>query len=112
MKIWAFILAGATLGYIILLVWRGGFLIATGEPTLIAFGAAIAVFPLLGLWFLWRELKFGFIMQSMGRAFASDPDGPGEWKQWYVSALEFDAARERRRARNAMREAARLFQRD
>jgi hypothetical protein len=109
MKIWAFILAGATFGYIALLAWRGAFLIATGDPVLIAFGAAIGVFPLLGLWFLWRELRFGFIMQAMGRAFIADPDVVGGWQEHYRTALEFDALRERRKAREAMREAARLF---
>lgn len=109
MKTWAFILAGALLGYIALLAWRGGFLIATGDPTLIVFGAAIAVFPVLGLWFLWRELRFGFTMQAMGRALTENPDVVGGWQEHYRSALEWDAVRERRKAREAMREAARLF---
>lgn len=109
MKIWAFVLAAATLGYIVLLLWRGTFLIATGDPVLIAFGAAIAVFPLLGLWFLWRELRLGFTMQAMGRKLTTGEAGDAPWVPWYEQAVALDADRERRKARNAMREAVRLF---
>jgi hypothetical protein len=117
MKVWAWILAAATLGYLVLLAWRGGFLIRSGDPMLIVFGLAIAVFPLLGLWFLWRELRFGYVMQAMGRQLAQEGGLAGQdtvqadsdWRDWYRLALHHDQARDRRKARAAMREAARLY---
>lgn len=36
-------------------------------------------------------------------------DNPEDWKSWYRFGLALDAARDRRRARAAMREARRLF---
>jgi hypothetical protein len=139
--VWAGILAAVTVVYVGFVAWRGWFLLGTGDPILVVFGLAIAVLPILGIWFLWRELRFGFAMQRMGRALASEGglpkddlprtaagrtelaaaderfvsaqqdavQRPEDWRVWYRLAIAYDDARDRRRAREAMREAIRLF---
>jgi hypothetical protein len=139
--VWAGILAAVTVVYIGFVAWRGWFLLGTGDPILVIFGLAIAVLPVLGIWFLWRELRFGFAMQRMGRTLADEGglpqddlprtpagraelaaadeqfafaqqeamDRPDDWRAWYRLAIAYDDARDRRRAREAMREAVRLF---
>ena len=66
------LLAAAVAIYAGFALWRGWFLLLTGDPVLIVFGVAIAVLPVLGAWMLYRELKFGWQMQAMGRQLASE----------------------------------------
>lgn len=68
----ALILAGAVAVYAGFALWRGWFLLQTGDPMLILFGLAIGVLPILGAWMLYRELKFGWATQSMGRQLAAE----------------------------------------
>lgn len=139
--VWAWLLAAVTAIYAGFVAWRGWFLIDSQDPVLILLGLAIAVLPVLGMWLLWRELRFGFAMQRLGRALAAEgglpvddlprsasgridlaaadarfdeaerdvTDRPGDWRAWYRLAIAYDDARDRRRAREAMREAVRLF---
>lgn len=139
--VWAWLLAAVTAVYVGFVAWRGWFLLGTGDPILVIFGLAIAVMPVLGVWFLWRELRFGFAMQRLGRALADEgglpqddlprtPSGraqlpaaderfeaakrdatehPEDWRAWYRLGIAYDDARDRRRAREAMRQAVRLF---
>ena len=90
---------------------------------------------------IYREVRFGFGMQAMGRALATSgelplddlpktPSGradrdaadarfavrqveveqyPQDWRAWYRLALAYDDARDRKRARGAMRQALALF---
>jgi tetratricopeptide (TPR) repeat protein len=141
-RVWAWILAAATLAYAGIAFWRGWFLLGSQDPTLIAFGIAIIALPILGVWVLWRELRFGFGMQRMGRALREQgelppddvprtPSGrvelaaaderfqlaheaveadPSRWQAWYLLGLAYDDARDRRRARAAMRRALDLFE--
>lgn len=66
------LLAGAVAVYAGFALWRGWFLVLTGDPMLIVFGLAIAVLPVLGAWMLYRELRFGWAMQAMGRQLAAE----------------------------------------
>jgi hypothetical protein len=66
------LLAAAVAIYAGFALWRGWFLLLTGDPALIVFGIAIAVLPVLGAWMLYRELKFGWQMQAMGRQLAAE----------------------------------------
>ena len=114
-----------------LAIWRGWFLLTSGNLTQTVFGLAIITIPLLGIWMIWRELDFGFAMQRMGRDMAehsalpeergrlprdeaealvdaaaqaveADPD---DWRAWYRLGIAQDQAHRRKLARAAMREA-------
>ena len=112
------------------------------DPLLIVqgMGWALIVFPLLGIWALAVELRFGFRAEALARRLEIDgglPDDelparvsgrvereaadaifaryalevqqhPESWPHWFRLALAYDASRDRRRARWAMREAMRL----
>lgn len=136
----AWILSIATLIYMAFALWRAWLLVATGDPIAVGLGIAIVVVPLIGVYLLWREIRFGYGMQRMGRELAAAgglpaddlpraPSGrplrdaadarfaerqaevesaPEDWRAWYRLALAYDDARDRKRARSAMRQALRL----
>lgn len=112
------------------------------EPVVIvqAMGWALIVFPLVGLWALVVELRFGFRAEALARRLEAEgglPEDelparvsgrvereaadtifaryarevqqhPDSWQHWFRLALAYDAGRDRRRARWAMREAMRI----
>ncbi len=140
-RVMAFILAIAAGIYAVFVFWRAWALFESGDPVAIALGLAIIVIPILGVWMLYREVKFGFGMQAMGRALGAEgglplddlpktPSGradrdaadlrfasrqteleaaPDDWRAWYRLALAYDDARDRKRARGAMRQALSRF---
>ena len=137
----AWLLTFATVVYMGFAVWRAWLLAGTGDPVAIVLGLAIIVIPAIGVYLLWREIRFGYGMQRMGRQLAEEgglpsddlpkaPSGrpdrdaadarfverqadaerdPQDWRNWYRLALAYDDARDRRRARAAMRQALRLY---
>ncbi|MDD2818960.1 MAG: hypothetical protein PHN51_09245 [Candidatus Nanopelagicales bacterium] len=140
-RVMAFVLAIAAAIYAVFVLWRAWSLFESGDPIAIALGAVIIVIPILGLWMIYREVKFGFGMQAMGRSLALTGDlpvddlpktasgradrdaadtrfaecqseveqSPQDWQAWYRLALAYDDARDRKRARGAMRQALALF---
>ena len=52
------VLAAVLVVYFGLVGDRGVILIEQGSPVTIAFGAAVLVLPLIGLWFLWHTTQF------------------------------------------------------
>lgn len=140
-RLMAIILAIAAAIYAGFVLWRAWALFESGDPVAIGLGVAIVVIPILGLWMLYRELRFGFGMQAMGQALASEgglprddlpktasgrsdrdaadarfvvraqevEQAPDDWRNWYLLALAYDEARDRKRARGAMRQALALF---
>lgn len=139
-RVLAWAMAVGLAAYLGFALWRGWFLLATGDPVGIALGLSVAVIPVIGGWLLWRELDFGFAMQRMGRELAAEgglppddlprtPSGrvereaadarfaqaraeaeaePADWRTWYRLAIAYDDARDRSRARAAMRRARAL----
>ena len=117
----AFILAGAIAVYLLILGQIGLELVRTGEPAAVGLGIAILVFPLLGAWVVWRELRFGFAMQRMAEARDAEAPAefesarerveqrPADWTAWFDLGIAYDAGGDRRRAREAMRHADGLF---
>lgn len=136
----AWILAAAVAVYLVFTAARAWVLIASGDPVPVLLGVAVIVIPLLGAWMLWRELRFGFRTQDLGRELGAEgglpvddlpraPSGrvdraaaderfpryeaevqadPEDWRAWYRLAIGYDDARDRKRARAAMRTAIRL----
>jgi len=136
----AWILAAAVAVYLVFTAARAWVLIASGDPVPVLLGLAVIVIPLIGAWMLWRELRFGFRTQELGRELGAEgglplddlpraPSGrvdrtaaderfpvyeaqvqadPDDWRAWYRLAIGYDDARDRKRARAAMRTAIRL----
>jgi hypothetical protein len=138
----SWILASAVAVYIVFAGLRAWALIVTGDPALIVFGVSVIVIPAIGVWVLWRELRFGMLTQQLGRRLGQegglpvddlprtasgriekDPAdarfaeyeqavqaAPEDWRCWYRLAMGYDDARDRKRARSAMRRAIELYQ--
>lgn len=51
-------------------------LIQTGELVAIGFGLAILILPLIGLWVVWRELKFGMTVERMAKVLEAEGNLP------------------------------------
>lgn len=134
-------MVAATSAYVAFALWRAWLLVESGNAVAIVLGIALLGLPLLGVWVLWREIRFGFAMQHMGRLLAQEgglpvddlpkaPSGrperdaadarfaerqaqveadPDDWRTWFRLALAYDDARDRKRARKAMRQALALF---
>ena len=138
---WAAFGMAALLGlYLVVVLGYAVRLISDPLPIVQAMGWALIVFPLLGMWALVVELRFGFRSAALARRLEAEgglPDDvlparvsgrvereaadaiferyalevqqhPESWPHWFRLALAYDASRDRRRARWAMREAIRL----
>ena len=108
----------------------------TATPVAIALSAAVSVVVAVSMLLVVRELLFGFEMAKLAKAADPLPElprtasgrfevepamaeyelaragveaAPTQWQEWYRLAHAYDAARDRKQARAAMREAARLF---
>ncbi|WP_019549196.1 hypothetical protein [Streptomyces sulphureus] len=57
-KITYFTLAAVLVAYFVLVGSRGWLLIQQGTPVTVAFGVAVLVLPLIGVWFLWKTTRF------------------------------------------------------
>jgi hypothetical protein len=64
-KIWVLIMSLLTTAYMILLGSRGVVLIADPNWIAKAMGLLILVFPILGIWSLFMELRFGLAAQDL-----------------------------------------------
>lgn len=84
-------------------------------------GVALLVLPVLGALFVVAEVRFGIETQRLARlagdvgdvadfdAVAVDAEAaPEDWRAWYRLALAYDAGRDSRRGRAAMRKAIAL----
>ena len=84
-------------------------------------GVALLVLPVLGALFIVAEVRFGIETQRLARlagdvgdvadfdAVAVDAEAaPEDWRAWYRLALAYDAGRDPRRGRAAMRKAIAL----
>ena len=107
--------------YLVVVLLYAARLIGDPLPIVQTMGWALVVLPLLGVWALAVELRFGFRSEAVtkryiaehGPAIAEDFDAaanrvrehPEQWTAWYLLALAYDAERDRRRARWALREA-------
>lgn len=139
-RLLSLLLGGAVAIYLVFIAARAWVLIASGDPVPVLLGVSVVVLPMIGAWYLWRELMFGLRTQAMGRELAGEgglpvddlprtPSGrieraaaddrfeayrqqaleqPDDWRSWYRLAIAYDDARDRRRAREAMRTAIRL----
>ena len=141
-RVWVVVLVGAVGAYIVLAGVRGWAFLDSGTLVGAALGVAVLIIPALGVWLVWREVRVGRQLQTIGRTLAEIGDLPvddfprtpsgrvqlpaaqewfareklrveqdeDDWAGWYRLGLAYDAARDRGRAREAMRESIRLAQ--
>ncbi|MEV5008142.1 hypothetical protein ACIQFZ_36135 [Streptomyces sp. NPDC093064] len=57
-KITYLVTAAVLVFYFVLVGSRGVMLIQYGTPVTVAFGIAVLILPLIGLWFLWKNTQF------------------------------------------------------
>lgn len=107
--------------YIAFASYQAVLLVATGEPLAITFGAALFVAPAIGIWSLFRELKFGreagallnrFVVDFGPIAIPTLPKGsevpePANptWDDLLIHGLTLYSVGKRREARAAVRRA-------
>ncbi len=137
-KIWVGVMSALTLLWVFSLAGRG--LILLQEANLFAqfMGLAIMVLPVIAIWSIFSELRFGFRAQKLGqrldaegvadlalefrasgkatkesaqREFERVSAALGEnesWQLWYQLGQAYDANGDRKRARSAIRKAIAL----
>lgn len=137
-KIWVGVMSALTLLWVFSLAGRG--LILLQEPNLFAqfMGLAIMVLPVIAIWSIFSELRFGFRAQKLGKRL--DAEGVADlalefrasgkatkesaqrefervsaalsenesWQLWYQLGQAYDANGDRKRARSAIRKAIAL----
>ena len=59
-------------------LFQGIVMIGTGEPVAVAMGVALIVLPVVGIWALYRELRFGFSSQKLLKIIQAEGDVPGD----------------------------------
>jgi hypothetical protein len=125
------------LTYVFLLGGRALAMLTESSPVAIAMGVGMAVFPLVAIWAIWREIKFGIDAERItkralelglpeldlelrpsGRATKESAalafEGvrqtfdESDWTQWLLLSEAYEASGDRKRARESMRKAISL----
>ncbi|MGE5764633.1 MAG: hypothetical protein ACM3ZF_12365 [Mycobacterium leprae] len=133
----ALLLTAVLVFYLGVVAQRGWGLLRSGSVVGALLGVGVLVLPVVGLWLLVAELRFGAATARLARELPDQapedlprtPSGrvdpraadrlferrraevaaaPQDWRAWFRLALAYDAARDRRRARAAMRRAIAL----
>ena len=72
----AFLLGAVLVFYLVGCLWRGILALQTafrdGSATAGALGAAVLAFGVIGTWFLWREIQFGFATERLAKQLDDD----------------------------------------
>jgi hypothetical protein len=129
------LLVAALAVYFALIGYRGVFLVEQRHLGLKVLGVAVLILPLIGIWVVVAEVRFGLATQRLAGMLADEPEdeplprlpsgridrvaadarfeqrraeveaAPEDWQRWYRLAIAYDDAGDRRRARAAMRTA-------
>lgn len=62
--------------YLGLVGWRGVLLVREGTPAAVGLGIGVLLIPVLAAVLVWRELRFGFATQRLGRELAAAGELP------------------------------------
>ena len=124
----------ALIVYFVLIGYRGFYLLGQRGPALKFLGGAVLVLPLIGVYVVVAELRFGLATERLGREMGPDDEtplprtaagridrdaadarfevrraeveaAPDDWQAWYRLAIAYDDSGDRKRAREAMRAA-------
>lgn len=74
----ALLAVGALVLYLALMARYGVLLVLEGRPVAVALGVALLVFPLIGGWVVWKELRFGLAAQRLADRLAAEGGLPTE----------------------------------
>ncbi len=126
----ALVLAGITVIYLLILGQIAWGLITSGDTVGVGLGLAILVFPVIGVWLVWREISFGFRAQRLQQQWQAEDlavpgtsaaefeecradveANPDDWHPWFRLGLSYAVAGDKTRARSAMRHADYVFRR-
>ncbi|MBB5789861.1 hypothetical protein [Jiangella mangrovi] len=66
-RVWAAGMAVLVGALLVLVVWRGVLLLASGTVAGAGIGVAVVVIAVVGAWVLWRSVRFGLHMQTLAR---------------------------------------------
>jgi len=117
--------------YISFAAYQAALLVLSGEPFTLVYGLALFVAPIIGIWSLFRELKFGRDAQRLFTQYIAergqpelpvinrrDLDAveavvatpvPATWQDALVLGLTLDAVSRRREGRAMVRQAIKLW---
>ncbi len=130
----SFVLAGILAVYIAFTFSRGLSFLADDSASVKILGISVIVIALIGIYVIVAEVIFGLRVSKLTQLFddsnmpqpgsqLSDDDceqlfsrakktveeDPQNWNSWYMLSLAYELNRDRRRARESMRAALRLF---
>ncbi|MGV9254265.1 hypothetical protein [Streptomyces sp. NPDC003697] len=106
-KITYLVTAAVLVFYFVLVGSRGVMLIQSGTPVTVAFGIAVLILPLIGVWFLWKNTQF--VRRANQLAAELDAEGGlpvDDMKRAPSGRIDRDAADEAFALRRAETEAA------
>lgn len=110
----ALVMAFAFAVYAVLVAWRGWDFIASGDPVAVGLGLAVLLLPLIAVVLVWRELRFGFRMEELGKRveFVDERTleqriedaqaDPNDWLTWYWVGIGYFDAGDKKQARAAL----------
>lgn len=75
---WTYVLAAAAAAYMVFALWQAYALIRSGTIIGAMMGIALLALPLLGLWLVWRELRFATEVQQFADELAAADALPPE----------------------------------
>jgi hypothetical protein len=136
-KFWVAIMSALTLVWVFSLAGRGWILFQEPDWIAKAMGIAILVLPVLAIWSIFSELRFGFASQRLWERLAAEgadlgleflPSGKATkesaaaeferikseleqsetWQLWFQLGQSYEASGDRKRARAAIRKAIAL----
>jgi hypothetical protein len=125
------LMSGLLALYIAFAAYQAALLVLSGEPFTLVYGLALFVAPIIGIWSLFRELKFGRDAQRMFSQYIAergepklpvidrrDRDAveevvatpvPATWQDALVLGLTLDTVSRRREGRAMVRQAIKLW---
>ncbi|MFI6580534.1 hypothetical protein [Embleya sp. NPDC050493] len=77
-RVTALVLIAVLVFYVFLVGSRGLIAIRDGEPVTIVLGLGILLVPVVGAWYIWREVRFGFAMQRLARELEAEGGLPAD----------------------------------
>jgi hypothetical protein len=117
--------------YIAFAAYQAALLVLSGEPFTLLYGVALFVAPIIGIWSLFRELKFGRDAQRLFTQFLAERGEPqlpvinrrdlaaveevvatpvpATWQDALVLGLTLDTVSRRREGRAMVRQAIKLW---
>jgi hypothetical protein len=78
----------------VLMLWQGWRFIDSGRPAAAVLGLAVMVLPLIGLWLVWKEIRFAGQVQELADRLGAAGQLPPELPRTPSGRVQLDAAAE------------------